>query len=128
MRSKLVISGMVLVAQFFVLCPVSWAENWKPSENFYQSLVNAIGRAENSKKFPYGIKSIPTYGDPVLARKYCLNTVRNQWKRYLKTDSTPTRDEYLVSLANRYCPIGAPDDPTNLNVNWLLNVRYFMGV
>jgi hypothetical protein len=33
----------------------------------------------------------------------------------------------LKKFADRWAPIGAGNDPTNLNENWLNNVKYFMG-
>ena len=86
-------------------------------------IADAIFKAENSKKYPYGIKSVDTKGDEAYARKICLNTIRNNRVRFTKQTKYT---DYLEFLASRYCPIGAPDDPTGLNVNWLKNVRYFL--
>ena len=32
----------------------------------------------------------------------------------------------LLAFANRYCPIGAKNDPTGLNNNWYKNAKYYM--
>lgn len=85
--------------------------------------ADAIKRAENSQKYPYGIKSVDTHGDEAYARKICLNTVRNNEKRWIKAGKPGT---YIEFLANRYCPVGAGDDPTNLNKNWVKNVSNFL--
>jgi len=83
-------------------------------------IANAIFKAENSVKYPYGIKSIDTYGDPVYARKICLNTIRNNRKRFAK--QTQYKD-FIEFLGSRYCPVSAHP----LNSNWVRNVNYFLG-
>ena len=89
--------------------------------NFYfNKIADAIYRVENSKKYPYGIKSINTHGDPVLARKICLNTIRNNYQRWLKAGKP---GDYLSFLGNRYAPLS--DSP--LNKNWLPNLRRILG-
>lgn len=35
-------------------------------------------------------------------------------------------DGDLLAFANRWCPIGAKNDPTGLNVNWYVNAKYYM--
>jgi len=56
-------------------------------------------------------------------RRICENTVFKNIVRWHKSGAKQT---YLEFLASRYAPIGAPDDPTNLNHNWIKNVRYFL--
>lgn len=119
---------LVILALLLSVSPSIHAADPIGTPAYFNRVVEAIGKAENSTRYPYGIKSIETHGDIAYARQICLNTVRNNWKRYLAVDKTPTEDEYLVFLAKRYCPIGAPDDPTNLNRHWIKNVRYFMGL
>jgi len=86
-------------------------------------LVDAIFIAEGGYKatYLYGIRSIP-YKDESDARQICLNTVRNQRKRHAKHTCGLT---YLECLANRYCPVGAKNDPKGLNRHWLKNVLYY---
>lgn len=81
-------------------------------------LADAIYKAENSVKFPYGIKSIDTKGDVVYARKICINTIKNNIKRYNKTDK---KIDYITFLGNRYCPPTAH----SLNKHWVKNVKSF---
>lgn len=88
------------------------------AEPDFNRLVNAIGKAENSKKFPYGIKSINTHGDAAYARKICLNSVRNQWKRH---KAHHCGKSYLVCLRDRFCPLS--DSP--MNAHWIKNVSHF---
>jgi len=88
-------------------------------------IVNAIYKAEGGKKtkYPYGIVSIDTKGDEEYARKICYNTVRNNKVRF--KNQTKYKD-YIEFLGSRYCPIGASNDPNNLNKNWVTNVKYFI--
>lgn len=80
-----------------------------------ERLANAINRVENSKKYPYGIKSIDTHRDSVLARKICLNTIRNNYQRWNKSGN------FIEFLSKAYAPISA----SKLNKNWVKNVIYF---
>jgi len=92
------------------------------SSNQVTSIVDAIYKIEGGSKtrYPYGIKSVKT-SNP---RKVCENTVRNHYKRWSSWGKT---NDFLQSLQMRYCPIGAPDDPHNLNSNWLKNLRATLG-
>lgn len=83
-----------------------------------ERIANAIYVIEggNKTKFPYGIKSIDTKGDVVVARKICLNTIRNNHKRWLKANKNGS---FINFLANRYCP--ASVDPKG-NRNWKANI------
>jgi len=98
---------------------------WIPqNEAEIDLLADAIYWAENSKKYPYGIMSVTCKGEKD-CRKICINTIKNQKKRYKR--STNKRDSsYLKSLARRYAPIGVDNDPRGLNHNWLSNVMYFL--
>ena len=82
-------------------------------------IANAIYKAENSVKYPYGIKSIPTYGNKDYARKICLHTIRNHRIRHANHKCGL---EFLLCLSNRYCPPTAH----KLNKNWVSNVRYWL--
>lgn len=119
MRLKfLVLIGLVCVANN--LCA-------KLPEVEANRLVDAIYKIEGGAKtkFAYGIKSIPIKGDTeqerlAYARKICFNTVQRTHDRWLKAEKPIAFDIYL---RNRYCPIGAKNDPTGLNDNWLKNLR-----
>ena len=88
-------------------------------------LCNAIYKAEggSSATYLYGIRSV-RYGSEQEARRICLNTIRNNHKRYADYGHKK-HDTYLEFLASRYCPLNAKNDPTGLNKNWIKNVRYF---
>jgi len=79
-------------------------------------IVEAIGKAENSEKFPYGVKSIDTHGDKERARKICLNSVRNGRSRWIAAGKP---DDLIVFIGRRYSP---PD----VNPNWVRLVKYFL--
>jgi len=95
--------------------------SWSDTE-----IVEAIYQAEGGIKatYLYGIRSV-SYDTPEEARRICFNTVRNNHKRYAKY-GYKTHKTYLEFLASRYCPINADNDPTNLNINWISNVKYFL--
>jgi len=82
-------------------------------------LLEAIRRTENSVKYPYGIKSINTYGNVEYARKICLNSIKNAKKRYAKAGS---KGDFIEFMGKRFCPIS---DCPRLNKNWVKNVRYY---
>ena len=87
-------------------------------------ICDAIYKAEggiNAKK-PFGILSVKCSGYED-CRNICLNTVRNNVKRWQKTDLSK---DFLSFLARAYAPIGASNDPSGLNRNWLKNVTYFL--
>lgn len=89
-------------------------------------ICDAIFRAEGSYKatYLYGIRSMK-YKDEADARQICLNTIRNNRRRFAEYGHKQY-STYLEFLASRYCPVGAKNDPSNLNVNWLRNVKYFL--
>lgn len=114
--------GLVLLAVLVVSCNPAHAE-----EIDIQKYVNAIYKAEGGDKaqYPYGIRSVKC-STKAECRKIAENTVRNNIKRY-REYGHKTHATYLEFLASRYAPIGASNDPKNLNSNWLRNVRYFLG-
>lgn len=86
------------------------------------AIADAIFLAEGGKKtnHPYGILTKYKTTSP---RQACLNTIKNQRIRHSKHNCGK---DYLTCLRDRYCPVGAGNDPSNLNINWLKNVRYFL--
>lgn len=87
-----------------------------------EQIAEAIFRAENSKKYPYGIKSVNTHGNKEYARKICLNTIRNNRKRFAKQAKYK---DFISFLGSRYCPTTIPNEYA-LNRNWVKNVNYFL--
>lgn len=90
-------------------------------EVFFNRVVDAIYIIEGSERAvkPFGILSVPcsSYSE---CRRICLNTVRNNYRRWEKSDKVLT---YFEFLASRYAPIGAENDPNNLNRHWLKNLE-----
>ncbi len=113
---------LTLLISLLIIIGGVWAGDFTDEE-----IVNAIYKAENSKKFPYGIKSIDTKGDETYARKICFNTVRNNRKRY-KDYGHKEYDTYLEFLQSRYCPTkgNLSKAEKRLNGFWLKNVLYFL--
>lgn len=118
----LLITLLITIIFFVSSCSPAHAE-----EIDIQKYVNAIYKAEGGQKaqYPYGIRSIKCTTKEE-CRRICENTVRNNIRRY-KEYGHKTYATYLEFLASRYAPIGADNDPRNLNSNWLKNVRYFLG-
>lgn len=79
-----------------------------------EQIVRAIGKAENSKKFPYGVKSIKCQGNE--CRQICLNSVRNAKKRWQKAGNP---GDFIVFMGRRY-------SPPNINPNWVGLVKFFL--
>lgn len=78
-------------------------------------IVNAIKHAENSKKFPYGIRSIKCNTEQE-CRQICLNSVRNARKRWVKAGRP---EDFIVFMGRRY-------SPPNINPNWVRLVKFFL--
>ena len=90
-----------------------------------EKIVNSVYIIEggSTTKYPYGIVSIDTKGDEEYARKICFNTVRNNKVRFMNQTKYKC---YIEFLGSRYAPVGAKNDPTNLNKNWVKNLKYYL--
>jgi hypothetical protein len=97
-----------------------------PNDYTDEQIVKAIYKAEGGDKaqYPYGIRSVAC-DTKAECEKICYNTVRNNRKRYADYGHK-TYDTYLEFLASRYCPVGASNDPHNINQFWLKNVNFFL--
>lgn len=82
-------------------------------------LANAIYIVEGGNKtvYPYGIVSINTRGNPILARTICINTIQNTHNRWLAANKPIA---FLDYLADRYCPVAA--DRIG-NRRWKVNIK-----
>lgn len=85
-------------------------------------IADAIYKAENSVKYPYGIKSIDTKGNKEYARRICLNTIRNHRKRHM---AHKCNMDFITCLGNRYCPLSIKSEYA-LNRNWVKNVKHYL--
>ena len=84
-------------------------------------VVAAIRFAENGGKGrEYGIlhpRVKPTYRSQA---GWCAATVQKNFDRWTKAGR---KGDFITFLGNRYCPVGAENDPTGLNKHWQKNVR-----
>jgi len=85
--------------------------------------ADAIRKAEGNPN--YGILSIPCNSE-AQCRKYCKNTVYRTLVKYRSTRCRAGESD-IDCLARRYAPIGAENDPDNLNKNWKKNVLFYLG-
>ena len=118
---KLNLGIMVLIA-IMLFCVLFMVEIAFGGEWSNEQIVNAIYKAENSVKYPYGIKSIDTKGDEVYARKICFNTVRNQRVRHANHECGL---DFITCLGKRYCPVGGELDDGRCKY-WERNVKFFL--
>ena len=86
------------------------AEQFTPDE-----IVKAIGRVENSVKYPFGVQSIDTKGKKEYARKICKQSVINAYKRWIEADKPEC---FLLFMGRRYCPPNY--------INWSEMVKYWL--
>ena len=101
----------LLIIWLVLTCGPGYAQDWTDDQ-----VADAIYRAENSVKFPYGIKSIDTKGNKEYARKICLNSIRNARKRWIKAGKP---EDFITYMGRRF-------SPPNINPNWVRLVRYFL--
>lgn len=91
-------------------------------------IVAAIRYAENGRAGrEYGVLHPRAKGKSYRTQAgWCAATVQKHWDRYTKAGGKPADlAAFLESLARRYCPVGAGNDPTGLNKHWLRNVSAF---
>ena len=112
---------LLFITLFLLTGEVCWADSiTNLTEAKVARIVDAIKRIENSTKYPYGIKSINTYGNETYARKICRNTVINTHGRWLKAGA---KGDFLDYLADRYCPPSGHDSDPKGNYNWKKNIH-----
>ena len=96
----------------------------------FSDLCAAIFHAENSKKYPYGIRSITIKGETYAekeryAREICIRTVKRTLNTRADFRCGGVKNS-LECLRDRYCPVGSSNDKKGLNKNWLRLIRYFL--
>jgi len=104
-------------------------------DNDYEnlSILFSIRQAEHGReglefgiKNPRGMKQPGDTPEQTLRRQagWSAKTIMNNRTRHAAdTKAGKTKDDFITYLGNRYCPIDAPDDPNNLNKNWIKNVN-----
>ena len=83
-----------------------------------ERMADAIYRAEGGDKarVPYGVLSVKVK-DKAEARRVCINSIRNNIKRWEKAGKPST---FIDFMADRWCPVAS--DPVG-NRNWKKNVK-----
>jgi len=111
--------GLSALLVLIFACTAHAEEDFEPV-----MICNAIFHAEGGAKaqYLYGIRSVH-YADFKEARQICLNTVRNNRKRWVKAGKP---GDFLSFLAGKYCPLSDPRDVKGLNKNWLKNVKFWL--
>ena len=104
-----------IILYTFIYCNTAQAQ---PVTYTPDQIADAIYKAEASKARPYGIMQRYKTTTP---RQACLNTIK-----HARRDYNGPADGFILFLSRRYAPIGAENDPRNLNKNWYKNVMYFL--
>ena len=78
----------------------------------------AIKRAEGNRK-NFGILSVPV-SSPEVADKSLNQSVYNNYLRWIEAGKP---NKFVDFFRDRWAPLGAENDPKNLNQNWAPNVR-----
>ena len=81
-------------------------------------IAKAIKTAEGNPR-NFGVLSVPTSSSGE-ANTVLNNSIRNSIIRWIQAGQPIPFSEFMQK---RWAPIGAENDPKNLNVNWLLNVE-----
>lgn len=118
---KILIKIILVMIVSLLLCMESYADTCEEASGYTcNEIVDAIYVAEggNSTKYPFGIMSVKCDGYAE-CRQVCLNTVRNNVKRWKVAVTEGDNRDYLTFLWHRYCP------PTehSLNKHWKKNVE-----
>lgn len=108
-----------------LLCPALVSASL--STQYVNRMADAIKVTENSKRYPFGIKSIQppahikTQAElEAWARRICVNTIRNNHSRWVNAGKPC---EFIDFLADKYCP---PSVDKIGSSNWRRNVRRLM--
>ena len=98
-------------------------ENIRPElQDTLRPIVAAIRYAENGgagKEFGILNPKANTYRKQA---GWCAATVQKNWDRWVESGR---KVDFITFLGNRYCPVGAENDPNGLNKNWVKNVTQF---
>jgi len=84
----------------------------------------AIRTAENGREgIEFGVLHPRAVDQPNSLRVqagWCAATVSKNYKRWIESGED---NAFVTFLGNRYCPVGADNDPNGLNKHWISNVR-----
>jgi len=116
-KSSAVLKTICLIVMVFLLSTEARAAEVINVERLADAIYKAEGGAKTSH--PYGILKKYKTTTP---RQACINTINSALKKF--ANQTKETD-FIYFLSLTYCPIGAANDPTGLNKNWVKNVRFF---
>ncbi|MCD6155478.1 MAG: hypothetical protein J7J32_00280 [Candidatus Atribacteria bacterium] len=106
---------LYIARQYFPKTPESY-----PLNPF--ALLLAIREAERGRAgFEFGIVKVKNT-DLKTQCEYACETIKNNFSRF---KAQRKERDFIAYLGKRYAPIGAENDPDNLNRNWVHNVRWF---
>ena len=111
-----IIIMVILILMFS--CTKAQAQNMPCPAKIADAIYLAEGGAKT--RHPYGILTKYKTTTP---RQACINTINSALKRFAKQNE---EKDFIVFLSKTYCPVGAKNDPTGLNKNWVKNVKYFL--
>ena len=105
-RYAIIYTILMLLLNIALPC---WA--WTDSQ-----IADAIYKAENSEKYPYGILTKYKHTTP---RQACLNTIAHARKDF------NGKGDFILFLAKRYAPVNCDND-NGTNQFWYKNVCYYL--
>ena len=108
---SLIIAALIICSSLIRGCGVARAYT-------NEQIANAIYVAEGGGKTPHPYGILPHYKHTT-SKQACLNTIAHAKRDFRGGD-------FIAFLGNRYAPVGAANDPYNLNTNWVRNVRCYL--
>lgn len=116
---------MATKAQLFAQ-PVKQPKYQRTLGNIKPYFNVAIKKAENNPR-NLGVLSQPVES-PAKANQILNNSIANNFWRWLATsvNNQLPQEKFVDFMQQRWAPIGAKNDPDNLNKNWAPNVRKFL--
>lgn len=107
-----------------LLCVIASASEVIDSQRMADAIYQAEGGA--NAVVPYGILSVKVSSEHE-ARRVCINTINNNMARWQWARQNGDDRDFISFLGDRYCPLGASNDPKGLNSHWKNNVRRAYG-
>lgn len=97
-------------------------ENHCTGDLFY--ILLAIRRSESGRKgLEFGVMHPKAKNTNLETQAgWAAATVAKNYERWHRNDCP---DNFITFLGNRYCPVGANNDPQGLNRHWIKNVTYW---
>lgn len=112
-----ILRGFVIIL-CFVLCQCN-RNICNAQVDCINDIADAIYKAENSIKYPYGILRRYKNTTP---RQACINTINSSLRRF---NNQSEEKDFIHFLSLTYAPIGCDNDDGN-NKYWERNVKFFL--